>query len=261
MRYAKGSVSLKFPDQQLLHVVADARYITHCQLFQLSRLKAFEFKHTTFNWRVRRLVKIRLLRKHVIPYAGTDALYSITRGGIQALEQMGVRFLGGGYVDRETDPGEKLISHVLELNRIRLALERSRTLVSWIPESLIRVLNLSPIDGYAKVYDAIVKVNVGDDVWTEFAIEYEQTLKNEERYAKIAEAIESEKRLDTILYLSSSYEIASVLRRHFHRTQRQILFAHLNDFMKDVLNTQVDFATMYRRMTLREALVHRAPSS
>ena len=49
MRYLKGSVSLKFRDRELLHLVADARYITHSQLFQLIRLKALEFKRAIFN--------------------------------------------------------------------------------------------------------------------------------------------------------------------------------------------------------------------
>jgi hypothetical protein len=95
VRYLKGSVSLKFRDRELLHLVADARYITHSQLFQLIRLKALEFKRAIFNWRVRRLVNSGLLRKQVVPCLGTDALYSITRGGIQALEEMG----SGTWVD------------------------------------------------------------------------------------------------------------------------------------------------------------------
>ena len=257
MRYLKGSVSLKARDRELLHLVADARYIMHCQLFELSRLKALEFKRAVFNWRVRRLVNSGLLRKQVVPYLGSDALYSITRGGIHALEEMGVTYLGG-YVEREKDPHEVQIPHVLELNRIRLALERSRALVFWVPEAFIRVVNLSPTLCYAKAYDAVARVNLGDGVWTEFAIEYERTLKSEQKYAKILEAIASEKRLHTILYLAPSYEIVATLRWFFQRTRHEILFALVDDFKKDVLDTQVDLSSTYRRMTLREALVRSA---
>ena len=257
MRYLKGSVSLEFRDKELLHLVADARYITHSQLFQLLRLKALEFKRAVFNWRVRRLVNSGLLRKQVVPYLGTDALYSITRGGIQALEEMGVTYLGG-YVEREKDPHEVQIPHVLELNRIRLALERSRALVFWIPEAFIRVLNLSPALCYAKAYDAVVSVNLGDGVSTEFAIEYERTLKSEQKYEKILEAIAGERRLHTILYLAPSYEIVATLRWYFQRTRHEILFAQVDDFKKDVLDTRVDLANTYRQMTLREALVRSA---
>ena len=61
MRYLRGSISLRDRDRDLLHFVADARYITHTQLFQLARLKAIEFDRPVFNWRVRRLVNHGLL--------------------------------------------------------------------------------------------------------------------------------------------------------------------------------------------------------
>ena len=66
MRFLKGSISLQVRDQGLLHIVADARYITHSQLFQLAQLKALEFQRAVFNWRVRRLVNSGLLRKQVV---------------------------------------------------------------------------------------------------------------------------------------------------------------------------------------------------
>jgi hypothetical protein len=254
MGFRKGSLSFQFSDQQMLRTVADAKYITHSQLFQLACLKAFEFKRRTFNWRTRRLSEAGLLRKHRVSHVGSEPLYSITRSGIQALEQMGVRFLGGGHVERETDPDEEVTAHVLEITRIRIALEESHALMSWIPESFIRVLNLSPLYPYAKVYDAIVKVNRGDDVWIEFAIEYERTLKDQDRYARILEAIESETRLDTILYLGASYEITSTVRSYFQCTRRKILFAPLDDFLRDRLDTEIVFANTYRRTPLRVAL-------
>lgn len=253
MRYLKGSVSLRDRDRELLHLVADARYLTHAQMFQLARLKALEFERPVFNWRVRRLVKSGLLRKQVVPYLGTDALYSITRGGIHALEEMGITYLGG-YVEREKDPTEVQIPHVLELNRIRLALERSGALMFWVPEVFIRAVNLSPTLGYAKAYDAVANVRLGDGVRVEFAIEYERTLKSEQKYEKILEAIESERRLHTILYLAPSYEILSSLRWYFERARHDILFALVEDFKRNVLDTQVDLARTFRRITLRQAL-------
>lgn len=53
MRYPKGSISIRHRDADLLHFVADARYITHSQLFELARLKVVEFDRPVFNWRVR----------------------------------------------------------------------------------------------------------------------------------------------------------------------------------------------------------------
>jgi len=253
MRYMKGSVSLRNRDRGLLHFVADARHMTHAQLFQLARLKALEFERPVFNWRVRRLVNSGLLRKQVVPYLGTDVLYSITRAGIHALEGMGIVYLGA-YVKPEKDPTEVQIPHVLELNRIRLALERSNALVYWVPEVIVRVLNLSPTLGYAKAYDAVATVNLGNDALVEFAIEYERTLKSEQKYAKILEAIESERHLHTILYLAPSYEILFNLRCHFERARHNIIFADVKKFEKDVLATEVDLARGSRRMTLEQAL-------
>ena len=255
MRYLKGSINLNLRDKGLLHAVADARYITHSQLFDFARLEALEFKRRDFNWRIRRLVKSGLLRRQVAPYVGIDTLYSITPGGIQALEELGVLFLGGGYVKDGAEPQQVQVSHVLELNRIRLALERSRALVFWIPESLIRVLNLSDTQRYAKTYDAVAKLNLGDGVWAELAIEYERTLKSPERYAQIAEAVDHEQRLNTVLYLCPSHDIVSTLRPYFRCSRRAVLFAQVDDFKKDVLDTEVDMVGSYRRKTLRQVLL------
>ena len=258
MRYLKGCLALKDRDRELLHLVADARYITHDQLRQFAQLKALEFERAVFNWRLRRLVNGGLLRKQIVPYLGSGALYSITRGGIHALEEMGITYLGG-YVDREKDPHQAQIPHILELNRIRLALERSRSLLYWIPEVSIRVLNLSPTLSYAKAYDAIAKVSLGAGASAEFAIEYERTLKSEQKYGKILEAIENEKRLRTILYLTPSYEILTSLRCYFERARHRVLFGLVGDFKKDVLDAQVNLTGTFRHTPLREALTERAP--
>lgn len=257
MRYVKGSVILKLQDRELLHLVADAQYVTHSQLFQLTRLKTLESKREIFNWRTRRLTKNGLLRKHVTPYLDADVLYSVTPGAIAALERMGITYLGG-YVEPGNDPQETLISHALEINEIRLALERSGILVSWTSEAFIRVLNLCPTLRYAKTYDAVVRVNLSRTVWSEFAIEYERSLKTEERYDAVVKRLADEKRLGTILYLASSYEVAAALRRYFQDTRQNVLLALVWKFEKELLDTQVDVAGSHLRMSLREALVTRA---
>jgi hypothetical protein len=259
VRYLKGSISLRHQDADLLHFVADARYITHSQLFELARLKAVEFDRPVFNWRVRRLVNSGLLRKQVVPYLGTDAMYSITRSGIHGLEEMGIVYLGG-YVEREKDPTEVQIPHVLEINRIRLALERSHVLVNWIPEVMVRILNLSPTLGYAKAYDAVATVRTAVGC-AEFAIEYERTLKSEQKYEKILEAIEAERRLHTILYLAPSFHILASIGRFFERSRHDILFALVSKFEKAVLATEVNLAGGWRPITLEQALCRQAAAT
>jgi hypothetical protein len=95
-------------------------------------------------------------------------------------------------------------------------------------------------------------------VWAEFAIEYERTLKSEQKYEKILEAIERERRLHTILYLAPSYEILASLRWYFERARHDVLFALVEDFERNVLDTQVDLGGGYRRLTLRQALARSA---
>jgi hypothetical protein len=125
--------------------------------------------------------------------------------------------------------------------------------VNWIPEVMVRVLNLSPTLAYAKAYDAVATVRtvVG---CAEFAIEYERTLKSEQKYTKILEAIESELRLHTILYLAPSFEILSSIRCFFERSRQDILFALVSKFERDVLATGVQLARAYRTTSLEQAL-------
>ena len=106
MRYQKGSIGLNDrKDKALLTLVADSRYVTHSQLFGLADADFVESNRRVFNWRVRRLVKHGLVRKQVIPFLNDEALYAITRAGTQALEQLGVYYLGAS-LDREKDPSE-----------------------------------------------------------------------------------------------------------------------------------------------------------
>ena len=160
MRSAKGSLSLnRKEDKFVLEFVADSRYVTRSQLFEFARLKYGEYNRPVFNWRIRRMVDVGLLRKQAAPIAGGDVRYSISRAGVQALERLGTYYLGA-HLERDRDADQFQIPHSLELNEIRLALLRTCFLVRWIPESFIRVLNLSPLDSYAKVYDEIATLDL-----------------------------------------------------------------------------------------------------
>ena len=132
MRYAKGSLNLEnFRDDAILHFVADSRYVTHSQLFEFAQLHYFEYNRPVFNWRIRRMVEGGLVRKQSHPILSGDALYSITRAGIQALERLGTYYLGAN-LERDQDAHAFQVPHALEINNIRLALLRSRNLQRWI---------------------------------------------------------------------------------------------------------------------------------
>lgn len=253
MRYQKGSIGLNdCKDKGILTRVADSRYMTHSQLFELLWADFIESNRKVYNWLVRRLVARGLLRKQIVPYLNGEALYSISRAGIQALERLGVYYLGAG-LDHEKDPNEFQIPHALELNNIRLALARTFLLVHWIPESFIRVLNLSPVFTYAKVYDGIATVLLHGST-IDFAIEYERTLKSQARYDKIYEAIESGKRLKTFLYLVPTYALQQDLAHEFQSTRKCMLFGLIDQFKRELFNMKV-YTPHLREVVLEQALL------
>jgi hypothetical protein len=253
MRYHKGSVGLnQIKDKAILHFVADARFVTRWQLNSLAFLEYREINRRVFNWRIQRLVKAGLMRKQVLSYLNGEALYSITRAGVQALEQLGIYYLGAS-PERERDVLEFQIPHSLELNNIRIALKATNDLMLWIPEVAIRVLNLSPATAYAKVYDAIAEVYL-DGNYVTFAIEYERTFKSQSKYDKIGGAIQSEKRLDVFLYLVPSYDLLRGLIDEFQGTTRLVFFGLVNDFKGQVFDAPV-WSVASHKSTFKEALL------
>jgi len=258
MRYRKGSLNLNnLQDKAVLNFVADSRYVTHAQLFTFAQLDYYEYNRPSFNWRIRRMVERGLMRKQALPMLNGDALYSITRAGLQALESLGVYYLGST-CDREQDAYKYQMLHALEVNNIRLALLVDRKLLGWIPEPFIRVLNLSPATAYAKVYDGIATVMLYRQ-FVDFAVEYERTLKSPAKYEKIRAAIESERRVKAFLYLVPSYHLLAGLTEAFRSTKQLVLFGFVDEFKREQLNTRVRDAN-YRETTLHNALEKLVPA-
>jgi hypothetical protein len=173
------------------------------------------------------------------------------------LERLGIYYFGAT-LDREQDAYKFQLPHALEVNNIRLTLLVHRTLIEWIPECLIRVLNLSPAAAYAKVYDGIATVRLHYDL-VEFAVEYERTLKSPGKYEKIREAIESEKRVKAFLYLVPSYSLVRGLRDAFWRTKQLVVFGLVDEFKREQLNTRVQDAT-YKESSLQDVLAKLLPA-
>lgn len=258
MRYAKGCLNLnRREDKFILQFVADSRYITRSQLFNFARLDYGESNPPVFNWRIRRMVECGLVRKQDSPILAGDTLYSIKRAGIQALERLGIYYLGAS-LEREQDGERCQIPHALELNEIRFAMQCNLSFMQWTPEPLLRVLSLSPRHAYAKVYDGIALLKLSDE-WVSVAIEYERTLKSPAKYQKIREAIESEHRINAILYLVPTDELFSSLMHEFWRTKKCVLLGMVNYFKRDRLNAAV-YDTSYNRFTLQEALTKVIPA-
>ncbi len=111
MRYSKGSLSLNGKeDKYVLELVADSRYVTHSQMFEFARIEYGEYNRPVFNWRIRRMADRGLLRKQALPILGGEALYSINRAGVQALERLGKYYLGA-HLERDRDADQFQIPH------------------------------------------------------------------------------------------------------------------------------------------------------
>jgi hypothetical protein len=258
MRYRRGSLNVSnFRDEAILRSVGDSRYVTHSQLYEFAELEYGEFNRPVFNWRIRRMVEGGLVRKQSIPILGGDALYSITRAGTQALERLGTYYLGAN-VEGSGNAHEFQVPHALAVNDIRLILERTGTLKRWIPESLIRVLNLSPCHAYAKVYDGIATLEVAGQLLS-VAVEFERTLKAAPKYEKIRQAIESEKQITAFLYLVPTNEVLFSLLHTFWRTEQSVLFGIFSDFKKERLGARV-YQANYTSIPLLQALTNVAPA-
>ena len=202
------------------------------------------------------MVGCGLLRKQDPPILGGDTLYSVKRAGIQALERLGICYLGAS-LEREQDGEGFQIPHALEVNAIHLAMMQTLLLKQWIPESLIRVLNLSPHYAYSKVYDGIASLSLAGRR-IDVAVEFERTLKSQAKYQKIRVAIESEKRTEGVLYLVPTEELLDSLRNEFWRTSKCVLFGLVDNFKRDRLGTTV-YESNYNRPSLLQALTKVIP--
>ena len=111
---------------------------------------------------------------------------------------------------------------------------------------------LSPLESYAKLYDGIATLDLAGSR-VSLAVEYERTLKSPAKYAKIREAVESERRIAAFLYLVPARDLLFSLLRAFWRTKQFVLFAMVDDFKRECLGAMVHDAN-YNSIPLVQAL-------
>lgn len=242
MRYAKGTfVITEERDLPLLRHVRNARFVSHQQLFELMRLDGLGSCRTTFNWRIRRLLKTGHIQRLMGMNWKRAAIYSITAYGLSEIETQG-EFLLAMHSGNRQVPDRVRAVHALQLNGIRLALAHGGLLVHWLSEvevsSANMVSNMVAAQPYAKNYDAIVKVWVNGEI-REFALEYERSLKSAKRYEKINIALDGEQKVPCVLYLTASSEILMMLVYHLAATSQRVAFATLGSFEQGLLGTSV----------------------
>ena len=253
MRYATGSlVIIPERDIPLLRQVRDSRFISHQQLFELMRNAGGDSRRNTFNWRVKRLVRSRHInRVDAITWRGSP-VYSIAPNGLMELESQG-EFAIALHSRTRHMPHRLQVFHALELNAIRLAFAESSPVVGW--ESEIEIASRNMISGtpYQKDYDAVVRIVVDDEV-RDFALEYERSLKSAKRYAKIRAALDGERQLSSILYLTASPELSLALIYQLTPLSIPIAFATARSFRERRLATAVNVDAGRGELTLRSFL-------
>jgi hypothetical protein len=238
MRYAKDSLVVRSErDIPLLRQVRNSKFVSHVQLFEMMRFAGSEHCRDSFGWRVRRLLRAGFVAVCEGAFGVESAVYSITRRGIALLEHHG-QFTTVLHSRTEHLPHTSQVFHSLELNRIQLALASQNVLANWQSEIEVASFNTISLAPYQKDYDAIVDVWIAEQR-RRFALEYERSLKSYRHYERIKAALEAERQVACILYLTSGIEVLLHLVQEFSSVPKTLAFATAKDFEQKLLETRV----------------------
>jgi hypothetical protein len=253
MRYAKDSLVIS-PERDipLLRQVRNLRFVSHNQLFEFMQLAGLDHCRSSFNWRMRRLIKSGHLSVCQGVFGAGSAVYRITREGLMLLEHHG-QFTTVLHSNTVHLPHPSQALHSLELNRIQLALARENLLAGWHSEVEIASFNNISRSPYQKDYDAIVDVWL-DDKRACFALEYERTLKGAKQYERVRKALEHEREVACVLYLTAGVEILVHLLHEFESVNMNLAFARAGDFANLLLDTTVITRQNLTGVRFREVL-------
>ena len=253
MRYPRGSVQLsECRDIPLLREILHAEFVTHSQLFELMRLRHHERNRKSFNWRVKRLVDAAIVRRRVFRGCVNEFVYSVSQSAANVLLNDGGYCLLGPTRLRSAE-FEQNILHSIGLNEIQLTTLRSGSLVRWVSSLEIRSQNELTAFGFAKDYDAVITVRLGQNE-VRLAVEYERSPKSTRRYAEIASALSYETHLEKVLYLVSNYDLLRFVCRFFANSKVQVLFGLAKDWHACALDMAVSLGPSVRSCRLRDAI-------
>ena len=251
MRFSKGSIELSsIQDMQLLRQVVHSKFITHDQLFEFMILGSYENKRPSFNWRVRRLVEHGFLERYYLPEISKKYLYRI--GARSACFSEFATLLPVS--SRKPVVASLTCTHSIELNEIHLSLARQLGLLKqWVSETAIVSQNVLTTSGYAKDYDAVVTVRLGE-ITSTFALEYERTPKRKSAYMEIRERLQSETQIERFLYLAATRNLLSFLIHCFANLPCRLYLGLSDLFLASPMDTPVLDALNRKRTVLRTAL-------
>ena len=197
-------------DFALLKRVRDCRFITSNQLFEFAKASDIANSLGSFYWRIGRLVWCGLVQT-VTLQIGKYRIYTITRQGLRELENRQECLLSLTSKARVLSKRDE-IPHALLLNDIRRTFEQQFQVKWWRTDLQVRAVNLAT-HKYAKDYDAVFSVDrseSGESSLT-IAVEYERTLKAEDRYAEISNALSGESSVNVLFYLCASADMVPLL--------------------------------------------------
>jgi hypothetical protein len=238
LRYTKHSLVIN-PERDipLLRQVRNSRFVSHQQLFGFMKFSGFDHCRSSFNWRSRRLLNTGHLSICERVFGAGSAVYRITRQGLALLEHHG-QFTTVLHSNTEHLPHPAQVFHALQLNAIQLALAEKNLLARWQSEVEIASLNTISRTPYQKDYDAVVEVWIGEQR-ASFALEYERSLKSAKQYERVRRALECERQIGCVLYLTSGVEILVHLVHEFESVSMNLAFADAMDFAHLLLETRV----------------------
>jgi len=238
MRYAKNSLVVS-PERDipLLRQVRNSRFVSHNQLFQFMQYGGSDHCRSSFNWRMLRLVRSGHLSICDGVFGAGSVVYRISKEGLVLLEHHD-QFTTVLHSNTEHLPHSSQVFHSLELNAIQLALAQQNVLAGWHSEIEIASFNTISRSPYQKDYDAIVDVWIGDRRAC-FALEYERNLKSSKHYERIRKALELERQVGWVLYLTAGVEILVHLMHEFESVNMSLAFASARDFGQLLLDTTV----------------------
>lgn len=238
MRYAKNSLVVSSErDIPLLRQVRNSRFVSHNQLYEFMAYGSFDRCRSSFNWRTRRLVRSGHLSICEGVFGAGSVVYRISKEGLALLEHHG-QFTTVLHSSTGNLPHSSQVFHSLELNAIQLALAQQSLLAGWHSEVEVASFNTISRSPYQKDYDAIVDVWNGDKRAC-FALEYERSLKSSKQYERVRRALECERKVGCVLYLTSGVEILVHLVHEFESVNMILAFANARDFARLLLDTTV----------------------
>lgn len=254
MRFRKGTIDINpTHDEPILTWVLRCGFISTQQLRRFLSLDGHRLPRRSFNWRVQRLIEHGLMRRCQIPIIAREAVYAISALGVAHMMGRG-EYCAGAAERFDHGSDSTAILHALDLNEIRLTLQEAGVLGRWTSDTEIRTQNEFTTFGYAKDYDAVVRVRL-EDCESEFALEYERTPKAGKKYVGIREAIESEDRVATFLYLTVNFHVLNFVAQFFERSRKRVYFGLLDEFRVSRLDMKVLDVTRTNSYALKSVLV------